>query len=173
MEGDLSLNRFAHRMHSRFLEQRTISQGSIYAGCRLVETGGVALPTPTRLRIFHFPVNTFRVLSPSFPPLVSWLFHFSLSFFLFFFLHNSSFFEIFREERGITLRAMFWNVINYVELRALRIFLFLLALSYLYLKRLPINREFLFIFDRNENVFLRIYLRVNLPFWVKKNLKNP
>lgn len=29
--GDLSLNRFAHRMHSRFLEQRTISQDSIYA----------------------------------------------------------------------------------------------------------------------------------------------
>lgn len=64
---DLSLNRFAHRMHSRFLEQRTISQGSIYAAPAASNRGrgggegraGVALPTPTRLRIFLFPVNTF------------------------------------------------------------------------------------------------------------------
>lgn len=58
-EGDLSLNRFAHRMHSRFLEQRTISQGSIYAAWNRRGGRGVALPTPTRLRIFLFPVNTF------------------------------------------------------------------------------------------------------------------
>lgn len=57
--GDLSLNRFAHRMHSRFLEQRTISQGSIYAAWNRRGGRGVALPTPTRLRIFLFPVNTF------------------------------------------------------------------------------------------------------------------
>ena len=49
--GDLSLNRFAHRMHSRFLEQRTISQGSIYAAA-VLPPPSVALPAPTRLRIF-------------------------------------------------------------------------------------------------------------------------
>ena len=49
--GDLSLNRFAHRMHSRFLEQRTISQGSIYAAA-VASAKRRSLPAPTRLRIF-------------------------------------------------------------------------------------------------------------------------
>lgn len=44
----------------------------LYLRCSrcLEPKGGRALPTPTRLRIFLFPVNTFAfyLLSPSFPP---------------------------------------------------------------------------------------------------------
>lgn len=156
--GDLSLNRFAHRMHSRFLEQRTISQGSIYAGCRLVETGGVALPTPTRLRIFPFPRKYIsRFISfhplPSFPtasfPGFS-IFSPFLLFTRFFSLENSSF------PRDFSRRAEKTTILCFGMLLITWSYAFFFFHSYLDLRRLPINSEFLFIFDRNENVFLGI-----------------
>lgn len=89
-EGDLSLNRFAHRMHSRFLEQRTISQGSIYAAWN--RRGGEGRRSAYPNSFTYFPlsrkyIRVLSLLSPPSPPLVSWLFHFFslfLSFFFFF-----------------------------------------------------------------------------------------
>lgn len=92
---DLSLNRFAHRMHSRFLEQRTISQGSIYAapaasnrgrGGRGGE-GGRRSAYPNSFTYFPLSrkyIRSFYLLSPSFPPSVSWLLAFFFSLFFFF-----------------------------------------------------------------------------------------
>lgn len=88
--GDLSLNRFAHRMHSRFLEQRTISQGSIYAAWN--RRGGEGRRSAYPNSFTYFPlsrkyIRVLSLLSPPSPPLVSWLFHFFslfLSFFFFF-----------------------------------------------------------------------------------------
>lgn len=83
---ELSLNRFAHRMHSRFLEQRTISQGSIYAAPAAWNRRGDGRRSAYPNSFTYFPLSRkyIRVLSPlPFFSTVSWLFHFfSLSFFL-------------------------------------------------------------------------------------------
>lgn len=88
---DLSLNRFAHRMHSRFLEQRTISQGSIYAAPAASNRGrgegGRRSAYPNSFTYFPLSrkyIRSFYLLSPSFPPSVSWLLAFFFSLFFFF-----------------------------------------------------------------------------------------
>lgn len=93
---DLSLNRFAHRMHSRFLEQRTISQGSIYAAPAASNRGrgggrgedGRRSAYPNSFTYFPLSrkyIRSFYLLSPSFPPSVrAGFWHFFSSFFFFF-----------------------------------------------------------------------------------------
>lgn len=73
-------------MHSRFLEQRTISQGSIYAAPAAWNRRGDGRRSAYPNSFTYFPLSRkyIRVLSPlPFFSTVSWLFHFfSLSFFL-------------------------------------------------------------------------------------------
>lgn len=73
-------------MHSRFLEQRTISQGSIYAAPAAWNRRGDGRRSAYPNSFTYFPLSRkyIRVLSPlPFFSTGSWLFHFfSLSFFL-------------------------------------------------------------------------------------------
>lgn len=73
-------------MHSRFLEQRTISQGSIYAAPAAWNRRGDGRRSAYPNSFTYFPLSRkyIRVLSPlPFFSTVSWLFHFfPLSFFL-------------------------------------------------------------------------------------------
>lgn len=73
-------------MHSRFLEQRTISQGSIYAAPAAWNRRGDGRRSAYPNSFTYFPLSRkyIRVLSPlPFFCTGSWLFHFfSLSFFL-------------------------------------------------------------------------------------------
>lgn len=112
-------------MHSRFLEQRTISQGSIYAAPAAWNRRGDGRRSAYPNSFTYFPLSRkyIRVLSPlPFFPTVSWLFHFfSLSFFLSllerspwlfqncdsFSIFFDSFFSISEQKSGL-LYAIFW-----------------------------------------------------------------
>lgn len=149
---DLSLNRFAHRMHSRFLEQRTISQGSIYAAPAASNRGrgegGRRSAYPNSFTYFPLSrkyIRSFYLLSPSFPPSVSWLLAFFFSLFFFFLwlferppypIPDSDFFGIaiflsifflfsfLEKENGENESyAIFWNLLIYI-LRILNSFIF-------------------------------------------------
>lgn len=114
-------------MHSRFLEQRTISQGSIYAAPAAWNRRGDGRRSAYPNSFTYFPLSRkyIRVLSPlPFFSTVSWLFHFfSLSFFLWllerspwlfqncdsFSIFFDSFFSI-PEQKSGSLYAIFWRI---------------------------------------------------------------